>query len=76
MQYSLTCVDMGMRVNPTQMKEADSSKMLGCGVTFVEDNNFHQHFIAWNYKYVTDYHNHYYNLFVGELITQIMISFI
>jgi len=49
-------------VNPAQMKEEDSSKMLGCGVTFVEDNNFHQHFIAWNKKYVTDYHNHYYLL--------------
>jgi len=49
-------------VNPAQMKEADSSKMLGCGVTFEEDNNFHHHFIAWNEKYVTDYHNHYYLL--------------
>ena len=53
---------MRLLVNPAQMKEADSSKMLGCGVIFVEDNNFHQHFIAWNKKYVTDYHNHYYLL--------------
>ena len=29
---------MGMWVNPAQVKEADSSKMLGCGVTFVEDD--------------------------------------
>jgi hypothetical protein len=67
---------MRMRVNATQMKETDSSKMLGCGVIFVENNNFYQHFIAWNYKYVTDYHNHHYNLFFEELITQITIFYI
>ena len=42
--------------------------MLGCGVTFEEANNLHQNFIAWNYKYVTDYH--YDNLFVEEIITK------
>jgi len=47
--------------------------MLGCGVTFVEDNNFQQHFIAWNYRCVTNYHNRYYNLFIEEVITQTMI---